>query len=72
MTDENIIAITAVIVSGVISLATLTASFYTNRANNKAALNQIAFTSWWSKKSRSVFAYHEASNILTVLLRTIL
>jgi hypothetical protein len=43
MTGENMIAIVAIVVSGIISLSTLIASFYTNRANNKAKLVEIAY-----------------------------
>ncbi len=43
MTNSDIIAITAIIVSGIISLATLIASYYTNRANYNAELRKIAY-----------------------------
>jgi hypothetical protein len=41
MTDENIIAIVAIVVSGVVSVATLFSSYYTNRANNRAKLREM-------------------------------
>ena len=43
MTNSDIIAIVAIVVSGIISLATLIASYYTNRTNNKAKLTEMAF-----------------------------
>lgn len=51
MTNSDIIAIIAIVVSGITSISALAASFYINRANNKAKLTEIAF-----QKRMDVFA----------------
>jgi len=43
MTDENIIAIVAIIISGIVSVVTLVATIYTTRMNHKAELRKMAF-----------------------------
>lgn len=43
MTNSDIIAIVAISVSGLVSIITLVATFYTNRANNRAKLQELAF-----------------------------
>jgi heme/copper-type cytochrome/quinol oxidase subunit 2 len=61
VTDENTIAIVAIVVSGVISLATLIASFYTNRANHRAELKKIAY-------ERQIEALREVYETLSIYI----
>lgn len=43
MTNSDIIAIVAIVVSGIVSVATLLATFLTTRMNHKAELRKIAY-----------------------------